>query len=57
MQTKIKRVYVDTSVVLGMFDPDEMRREHTTVFWDAVRSGEIVAIVSDVLRDELKEPS
>jgi len=57
MEQKIKRVYVDTSAVLGNFDIDETRRQETDVFWNAVRSGEIVAVVSDVLNEELKEPS
>jgi predicted nucleic acid-binding protein len=52
-----KRIYVDTTVVLGNFDKGENRRRDTTVFWNAVRSGEIVAIVSNVLDGELKQPS
>jgi predicted nucleic acid-binding protein len=55
MRTGKKRVYVDTSVVLGKFDVDESRRRDTELFWHAVRSGEIVAIASDVLRRELRE--
>ena len=55
MSEQKKRIYVDTSVVLGNFDIDESRRQETDVFWRAVRNGEIVAMVSDVLRDELKD--
>jgi len=50
-----KRIYVDSSVVLGNFDIGEARRRDTEVFWNAVRSGEIIAIVSNVLDEELKE--
>jgi predicted nucleic acid-binding protein len=49
-----KRIYVDTTVVLGNFDKGETRRQQTEAFWSAVRSGEIVVVVSDVLRGELK---
>ena len=55
MERKVKRVYVDTTVVLGNFDEGESRRQHTKEFWDAVRNGTIVAITSDVLRGELRE--
>ena len=55
MDKNIKRIYVDTSVVLGNFDIDEIRRTDTELFWNAVRNGEIVAIVSDVLDGELKK--
>jgi len=54
MNENVKRVYVDTTVVLGNFDICDNRRCGTEMFWKAVRSGEIVAIVSDVLRNELK---
>jgi predicted nucleic acid-binding protein len=50
----IKRIYVDTSVVLGKFDIDETRRQQTEVFWQAVRSGEIIAVLSDVMEIELR---
>ena len=46
---------MDTTVVLGNFDKGESRRQHTKEFWDAVRGGEIVVIVSSVLRGELRE--
>ena len=54
MSERKKRIYVDTSVVLGNFDIDETRRLQTSVFWDAVRNGGVVAVVSDVLDEELK---
>ena len=54
MENKKKRIYVDTTVVLGNFDIGESRRSDTKLFWDAVRSGEIVVIVSNVLDGELK---
>jgi hypothetical protein len=40
-----------------MFDPDETRREQTAVFWNAVQSGEIVAVMSGVLAAELQDSS
>ena len=54
MSEKIKRVYVDNSVVSGMFD-DHMpeRVEQTRLFWDNVSSGKIRVIVSEVLQDEM----
>lgn len=53
MTSKIKRIYVDTSVV-GAIADDEMKRQQTQPFWDAVQNAEIVIIVSDVLDTELK---
>jgi len=53
MEKKVKRVYVDNTVVSGMFDyhlPERVK--HTKLFWDAVQRGEFVIIVSDVLADE-----
>ena len=47
----IKRVYVDTSVVGGMFDVEFEQR--TKPFWSAVKRGDIVVIVSDVLKNEV----
>jgi predicted nucleic acid-binding protein len=52
MEKNIKRIYVDTSVVYGA-PASEFSRD-TKLFWDAVRSGKIVVIVSDVLVEELK---
>jgi len=47
-----KRVYVDTSVVGGNFDREFAKL--TIPFWDAVNHGKIIAVLSDVLVDELK---
>jgi hypothetical protein len=48
---KILRVYVDTSVVGGTFDKEFDWQ--TAPFWDAVRTGKIRVIASDLLRGEL----
>jgi predicted nucleic acid-binding protein len=53
MQSGTKRVYVDASVVGGMFDGSSKRRRQTREFWDAVRNGEFIVIASDLLTDEL----
>ena len=47
MHKKIKRVYVDSSVVGGKFNT--RLAEQTKPFWDAVARGEITIIISDVL--------
>jgi predicted nucleic acid-binding protein len=54
MNKETKRVYVDNSVVSGMFD-DHMpeRVEHMRQFWQAVIDGKIRIIASDVMRIEL----
>jgi len=54
MNKKIQRIYVDTTVVLGHFDIDATRRQETDVFWDAVRKGQVIAVVSNVLDEETK---
>ena len=46
------RVYVDTSVVGGMFDPEFERR--TESFWNAVQDGRIRIIASNILIEELE---
>ena len=51
IDNKIHRVYVDTSVVGGNFDPEFDWQ--TEPFWNAVRDGKICVIVSDLLRGEL----
>ena len=48
----IKRVYVDTSVIGGMFDIAFEKR--TKPFWSAVKRGEIVIIISDVVDGEVE---
>ena len=52
MSEKIRRVYVDGCAVGGAFN----RRfaDETRPFWDAVRNGKIIVIVSDVLEKELQ---
>ena len=52
MDKKTKRMYVDSSVVYGA--PAREFSQDSKQFWSAVRSGEIVIIVSDVLDKELK---
>ena len=55
MNKKIKRIYVDNSVISGMFDGHLPERvEKTGLFWQAVINGEIQIIVSDVLEGESK---
>lgn len=46
-----QRIYIDTSVVGGYFD-DEFSLD-TTLFFDRVKSGEIIIILSDILQAEL----
>ena len=54
MYVEIKRVYVDNSVVSGMFDDHLPERvEQTGQFWQAVINGTIRIIASDVLDEEL----
>jgi len=45
------RIYVDTSVFGGCFDPEFERASRR--FFELVRSGRILAIVSEVVADEL----
>ena len=53
MTKKIKRVYVDSTVVGGKFN--KRLAEQTKPFWDAFDRGEIIVIVSDVLEYELED--
>ena len=56
MENRKKRVYVDSTVVSGMFDYHLPERVlHTTHFWDAMQRGEFVIIASDVQEDELRK--
>jgi hypothetical protein len=48
------RIYIDSSVVIGKYDLAETRRRDAELFWSAVKSGEVIAVISDVLRKELK---
>ena len=52
MNTKPKRIYIDSSVVYGA--PTKEFSEDSKRFWDTVRNGEFTLIVSDVLEKELK---
>jgi predicted nucleic acid-binding protein len=49
--SKIRRVYVDTSVVGGLFD--DKFRELTKPFWDSVQDCRILIIASSLLEAEL----
>jgi len=52
-----ERVYVDNSVVSGMFDEND-HPARVQPFWDAVFNGEIRVVLSSVLDDEIeKAPS
>ena len=54
MREKISRIYVDTTVVSGMFDHHMPERvEQARLFWNDVSSGKFVIIASDILREEL----
>jgi predicted nucleic acid-binding protein len=53
MLTEIKRVYVETSVISGMFDSNDHPAK-AQPFWDAVKRGEIRVVLSNVLYDEIK---
>jgi len=58
MEKKVKRVYVDNSVISGMFDDHLPERvKQTALFWQAVIDGKIRVIVSDVLEGENKRSS
>ena len=47
------RVYVDSSVIGGMFDENEHPAQ-TRAFWNAVERGEVVIIASDILDEEME---
>ena len=46
----IKRIYIDTSVVVGQFDK-EFAAE-TAPFFDAVVAGKLIVVASDLLEAE-----
>ena len=50
-QRIIKRAYVDGCAVGGLFN---QYAEQTKPFWNAVQNGEIVIIVSDILKKEVE---
>jgi predicted nucleic acid-binding protein len=49
-----ERVYVDSSVVSGMFDENDHPRR-VKPFWNAVFDGKIRVVLSSVLEDEVNE--
>ncbi|MCL2305946.1 MAG: hypothetical protein FWC43_11440 [Planctomycetaceae bacterium] len=51
MNKKIRRIYVDASAVGGAFN--DRTAEQTRPFWEAVHRGEIIVILSDVLKNEV----
>jgi predicted nucleic acid-binding protein len=53
MSRIIKWVYVETSVISGMFDNND-RSKKARPFWDAVFRGKIGVVISDVVDDEIK---
>ena len=53
MEKKVKRVYVDNSVISGMFDAND-HPKRATPFWEAVKRGTVRIIVSDVLEREVE---
>ena len=52
MNQKIKRVYIDASVVYGA--PTKEFSQDSRRFWEAFRNGEFILIVSDVLVKEIE---
>jgi predicted nucleic acid-binding protein len=54
MSKKKKRVYVDTTVVSGMFDSND-HPVKAQLFWDAVNRSEICVVLSSVLDSEIKK--
>lgn len=56
MNKKIWRIYVDSSVVNGVFDYHMPERvEQARRFWSDVENGRIRIIASDVLKEELDD--
>ena len=53
MENRIKRVYVDSSVISGMFDSNE-HPVKAQPFWDAVFNGKVRVVLSSVLDEELE---
>jgi len=54
MRDRIERVYVDNSVISGMFDEND-HPERVKPFWDAVFDGKIRVVLSDVLKEEVDD--
>ena len=55
MEKKIKRVYIDSSVVYGA--PAKEFSEDSRRFWEAVRGGDIMIVVSNILVTEIERAS
>ena len=53
MSKNIKRVYVETSVISGMFDGND-HPVKAQPFWDAVDNGKIRVVLSDILEGEIE---
>ena len=53
MHTRQKRIYVDSSVISGMFDSNDHPKK-AQPFWDAVFGGKIRVVLSSVLDEELE---
>jgi predicted nucleic acid-binding protein len=53
MNERNERIYVDNSVISGMFDEND-HPKRAKPFWDAVFSGKIRVVLSDVLGAEVK---
>ena len=53
MHKKIKRVYIDSSVVYGA--PAKEFSQDSRLFWESFRNGEFILIVSDVLEREIQK--
>ena len=54
MRTMPERVYVDSSVVSGLFDNND-HPERVKPFWDAVFDSRIRVVLSDVLENEIRD--
>jgi predicted nucleic acid-binding protein len=52
MNNRIPRIYVETSVIGGMFDTGD-HPEKTKPFWDSVQNGSVMIIISDVVEREI----
>ena len=50
---KQQRIYIDTSIVGGFFD--EIFEKETKMLFQWLENGEIIFVISDVLREELKD--
>ena len=53
MEKRVKKVYVDSTAVGGKFNTRIAAQ--TKPFWDAVDSGEVIVIVSDMLEQEVRD--